>query len=229
MAQKSIDLAGLFESITKALGENRDALDQADYYNHDHGTNMVNTFRTITDALKEKQGASNSEALYHAAEQLKQSGTSGSSRLYAQNLEQAASKAKGTRVSAADALDLLQNLMGGEQAQEALQAQQTEEPTTQAGTGLGGLIGRLLDAASTQQVQQAAVPSSTDSGLGVDGILGIITSLLGAGQGSDPGAGLQTLVQAFTGGSDTSRTYRQQSSSVIVNTVLQAITSMMAK
>jgi hypothetical protein len=86
-----------------------------------------------------------------------------------------------------------------------------------------------LDAASTQQVQQAAVPSSTDSGLGVDGILGIITSLLGAGQGSDPGAGLQTLVQAFTGGSDTSRTYRQQSSSVIVNTVLQAITSMMAK
>jgi hypothetical protein len=227
MAQKSIDLAGLFESITKALGENRDALDQADYYNHDHGTNMVNTFRTITDALKEKQGASNSEALYHAAEQLKQSGTSGSSRLYAQNLEQAASKAKGTRVSAVDALDLLQNLMGGEQAQEALQAQQTEEPTTQAGTGLGGLIGRLLDAASTQQVQQAAVPQPSGSGVG--GILAIITSLLGAGQGSDPGAGLQTLVQAFTGGSDTSRTYRQQSSSVIVNTVLQAITSMMAK
>jgi hypothetical protein len=227
MAQKSIDLAGLFESITKALGENRDALDQADYYNHDHGTNMVNTFRTITDALKEKQGASNSEALYHAAEQLKQSGTSGSSRLYAQNLEQAASKAKGTRVSAVDALDLLQNLMGGEQAQEALQAQQTEEPTTQAGTGLGGLIGRLLDAASTQQVQQAAVPQPSGSGVG--GILAIITSLLGAGQASGSSAGLGALVQVFTGGSDTSRTYRQQSSSVIVNTVLQAITSMMAK
>jgi hypothetical protein len=229
MAQKSIDLASLFESIAKALGENRDALDQADYYNHDHGTNMVNTFRTITDALKEKQCAPSSEALYRAAEQLKQSGTSGSSRLYAQNLEQAASKAKDTRVSAADALDLLQNLMGGEQAQEMLQAQQTEEPTTQAGTGLGGLIGRLLDAASTQQVQQTAVPPPTDSGPGVDGILGIITSLLGAGQGSDPGAGLQKLVQVFTGGSDTSRTYRQQSSSIIVDTVLQAITCMMAK
>jgi hypothetical protein len=36
-------------------------------------------------------------------------------------------------------------------------------------------------------------------------------------------------VQAFTGGSGTSQSYRKDSSSVIVSTVLQAIMSMMGR
>ncbi|MHB8106316.1 MAG: DAK2 domain-containing protein [Candidatus Cryosericum sp.] len=249
MAQSTLDLAGLFQSVTQALVGSKDALNQADEYNHDHGTNMVSTFQTITDALKEKQGVSNSEALSYAAEQLKQKGTSGSSQLYAQNLQQAALKMRGNEADVAGVLSLLQTLMGGEQIQEAQQAQASGVQTAGVG-GLGGLMGRLMGAVQTQQVQQPVTGSSVDTGLGsllggvlggqtqtqaqaqsggVGGIMSMITSLLGSGQGGGSGAGLQGLVQAFTGGSATSQSYRQQSSGVVVNTVLQAIMSMMGK
>ncbi|MFZ2413996.1 MAG: hypothetical protein WAW16_07240, partial [Candidatus Cryosericum sp.] len=63
MAAKSIELANLFATVTQSLRENEDSLNQGDEYNHDHGTNMVRTFQIITDALREKQGATNSDAL----------------------------------------------------------------------------------------------------------------------------------------------------------------------
>lgn len=270
MATKSMDLAQLFGSVTTALRETEDSLNRADEYNHDHGTNMVNTFEIITDALEAKRGSSNSDALFYAADQLNRRGTSGSARLYAQNLQQAAARARGTGLSAANALELLQTLMGGEQEREAEQAELAA--AQKKSTGLGGLLGSLLGAVQTQQVQQA--PSSSDIGLGgllgglfggqqqvqqpvqptggdlgsllgglmggqtqttrstgggMGGILGIVSSLMGAGQATGSNAGLGALVQAFTGGSATSQSYRKQSSGVVVGTVLQAIMSMMGR
>jgi hypothetical protein len=165
MAAKSIELANLFATVTQSLRENEDSLNQGDDYNHDHGTNMVNTFQIITDALREKQGASNSDALSYAAQQLRRNGTGGSARLYAQNLQQAANTAKGTTMTSAGTLELLQTLMGGEQERAAEQAAaSTAKPTT----GLGGLLGSLMGAVQQQQVQQPV--QSSDSGLG--GLLG---------------------------------------------------------
>jgi hypothetical protein len=82
MAAKSIELANLFATVAQALSENEDALNRADEFNHDHGTNMVTTFHIIADAVREKQGSSNSEALSYAAQQLQLKGTGGSARLY---------------------------------------------------------------------------------------------------------------------------------------------------
>jgi hypothetical protein len=268
MAAKSIELANLFATVTQSLRESEDSLNQADEYNHDHGTNMVKTFGIITDALREKQGATNSDALSYAAQQLTQKGTSGSARLYAQNLQQAANTARGTTMTPSGTLELLQTLMGGEQERQAEQAeasaakptsglggllgsllgavqQQVQQPEQSADTGLGGLLGGLFGgqqqvqqpAQSTgdlgsllggllggQQTQAAPKPSS-----GMGGIMGIISALMGSGQSTGSGAGLGALVQAFTGGSGTSQSYRKDSSGVIVGTVLQAIMSMMAK
>jgi hypothetical protein len=269
MAAKSIELANLFATVTQSLRENEDSLNQGDEYNHDHGTNMVRTFQIITDALREKQGASNSDALSYAAQQLRQKGTSGSARLYAQNLQQAANTARGTTMTPSGTLELLQTLMGGEQER---QAEQAEASAAKQTTGLGGLLGGLLGAVQQQQVQQPE--QSADTGLGgllgglfggqqqvqqptqstgdlgsllgglmggqqtqaapkpssgMGGIMGIVSALMGSGQSTGSGAGLGTLVQAFTGGSGTSQSYRKDSSGVIVSTVLQAIMSMMAK
>jgi hypothetical protein len=267
MAAKSIELANLFATVTQSLVESEDSLNQADEYNHDHGTNMVNTFRIITDALREKQGATNSEALSYAAQQLTQRGTSGSARLYAQNLQQAASTVRGSTMTPASTLQLLQTLMGGDQER---QAEQAEAQASMSKGGLGGLLGSLLGAVQQQPVQQAAPspqgglgdllggllggqqqvqqPVQQTGGLGsllgglmggqtqapqqtagAGGILGIISSLMGAGQSTGSNAGLGALVQAFTGGSGTSQSYRKDSSSVIVSTVLQAIMGMMGR
>jgi hypothetical protein len=266
MAAKSIELANLFATVAQALSENEDALNRADEFNHDHGTNMVTTFHIIADAVREKQGSSNSEALSYAAQQLQLKGTGGSARLYAQNLQQAANAARGTTMTPARTLELLQTLMGGEQERQAEQAEAAAKPTS----GLAGLLGSLMGAVQQQQVQQPVQASGSDLGglldgllggqqqvqpaqstggldsllggllggqtqastkpsIGMGSIMGIISALLGSGQSTGSGAGLGALVQAFTGGSGTSQSYRKDSSGIVVNTVLQAIMSMMAK
>jgi hypothetical protein len=58
-----LDLASLFQSVTQNLIGNKDVLNQADTYNNNHGDNMVEIFRVITQAMELKQGASPSECI----------------------------------------------------------------------------------------------------------------------------------------------------------------------
>jgi hypothetical protein len=86
MANNSTLLAGIFQNVTSALVNNQQALNKADEVNHDHGTNMVKTFQTITNSLENKKESPGSEALAYAARQLSKEATSGSGKQYAQNL-----------------------------------------------------------------------------------------------------------------------------------------------
>lgn len=43
-----IDLLKMFQGVTWQLQKNKESLNQADEYNHDHGDNMVETFEVIT-------------------------------------------------------------------------------------------------------------------------------------------------------------------------------------
>jgi hypothetical protein len=104
-------LVNIFQSVTQTLAQNQPALDQSDEYNHDHGTNMVQTFQTITSSLQQKRGKSDSSALAYAAKKLSKNTTSGSGKLYAQGLTQAALKIKGKKVDSKGALDLLGTLI----------------------------------------------------------------------------------------------------------------------
>lgn len=137
MPQKRVQLASVFQTVTQSLEQNQLALNQADDYNKNHGSNMVQTFQTITNALQEKKGKSDSTALAHAAKKLAQNTTSSSGQLYAQGLAQAAAQFKGKKVDERGALSLLQTLIGGGQAQ--------PQPATQpANTDmLGALLGGL--------------------------------------------------------------------------------------
>ena len=98
MAQNRVDLVNIFQSVTQTLAKNQQELDQVDDYNHDHGTNMVQTFQTITNSLQAKQGKSARIALSYAAKNLSKTSTSGSGQLYAKGLTQAATKFKGKQV-----------------------------------------------------------------------------------------------------------------------------------
>jgi len=47
-----VDLASLFSTVTKTLQGNQAALNDADEFNHDHGDNMVENFKLITEITK---------------------------------------------------------------------------------------------------------------------------------------------------------------------------------
>ncbi len=188
MAQSSVDLAGLFGTVTQALAQNQQSLNQADDYNSDHGDNMVRTFETITGALQQKQGSSASTALSYAAKQLSKSSTSGSGKLYAQNLNQAAAQFKGKQIDQRGALDLLQTLIGGGQA--PAQSAQTQAPAQG-----GDLLGALLSGMTGGQAQ--AQPASQG---GMEDLLG---ALMGGGQSqSQPASqgGADDMLGALLGG-----------------------------
>ena len=191
MPQNSLDLAGIFQAVTQALADNQQPLNQADEYNQDHGSNMVQTFQTITTALQKKQGSSDSAALNYAARQLSQKAASSSGKLYAQNLSQAASQFEGKTVDAQGALQLLQTLIGG----------QSGQTTSQSGGGdlLSGLLGSLTGGGTgTQQ------PSQSGGGDLLGSLLGGLTGGggLAGQQPSQSGGGdlLGSLLSGLTGG-----------------------------
>jgi hypothetical protein len=253
MAQNRVDLVNIFQAVTQTLADNQQVLNQEDEYNHDHGTNMVQTFETITNSLQQKQGKSDITALTYAGKKLTKNTTSGSGKLYAQGLTQAAPKFKGKKVDSKGALDLLQTLIGGGQSTPqaggsdilgTLLGQMTggtqSQPSSASQPGedvLTSLLGGITGGSQTQATQ------SDDDMLGalLGGLTGGQATSSGSGNGLDIGdllnAGLsymqakesggsttQALVQAFmTASGMGNSTHRVDSTSLVVNSFLQAL------
>jgi hypothetical protein len=243
MPQNRVDLVNIFQSVTRALVENQQNLDQADTYNQDHGSNMVQTFQTITNALEQKKGSSDSAALAYAAKSLSKRSASSSGKLYAQNLNLAAAQFKGKKVDEQGAMELLQTLIGSSQAGQPASSQPA------GGDMLGALLGGLTG--STAPAQQNA-PAAGDDMLGM--LLGGLTgaggsqnqqqtqpgqqgelglqNLLAGGlaylQAKQSGQGnMQALIQAFAAGSGMGNsTHRTESTQVVIQAFLQALSSM---
>lgn len=229
MPQKSnVDLTDLFQSVTQALAENQHSLDQADTYNQNHGSNMVQTFQTITTALEKKKTSSPGTALAYAAKALERSADSGSSRLYAQNLSRAAADFKGKKMDAQGAMQLLQTLIGG------------QAPASSGGASGGDLLGSLLGGMTGGQTPtQSSEPSGGDLlgsllGGGSSGGGGLqdgldLQDLLTAGMAfmqakQSGGSTMQALVQAFTAASGMGNAqHRQESTQLVVQSFLQAL------
>jgi hypothetical protein len=195
MTQNRVDLINISQTVTQTLTQNQQALNQADDYNHDHGTNMVQTFQTITNSLQQKQGKSDSSALAYAAKKLSQNTGSGSGQLYAQGLTQAAAKFKGKSVDSKGALDLLQTLIGGGQT-----PQQGTQPA--GGDMLGTLLGQLTGGVQSQP-SGAAQPSGDILSTLLGGLAGGTQTQQSqtAQQGGDM---LSSLLGGLTGGQTTS-------------------------
>lgn len=182
MPQKSVDMAGIFQAVTRSLAESQQALDQSDTYNHDHGSNMVETFQTITQALEKKKNSSDSAALSYAAKTLAKSSHSGSGKLYSQNLDQAARQFKGKSVDAQGALQLLQTLIGSSSAGES-----------SGGDMLSTLLGGMMGGQGT---------SSQPAAGGNDMLGALLGEIGGQGAPSQPAAstGGEDLLGALLGG-----------------------------
>jgi len=183
MADNSELLANVFQAVTKTLVQNQQALNQADEQNHDHGTNMVKTFQTITRSIEKKKASPGGDALAYAAQQVSKKATSGSGKLYAQNLANAANQFQGQTVDTKGAIQLLQTLIGGGQS-----AQQ-QTPQSAGGDMLGSLLGGLTGGGQTFPQQQATQSSGGD----------LLGSLLGGLTGADQSLPQQQVSQPAGG------------------------------
>ena len=193
MAQNRVDLVNIFQAVTQTLADNQQVLNQEDEYNHDHGTNMVQTFETITNSLQQKQGKPDSTALTYAGKKLTRNTTSGSGKLYAQGLTQAAPKFKGKKVDSKGALDLLQTLIGGGQS-------------TPQGSQAGGgdILGALLD-----QVAGGAQSQTSSTSQSGEDVLGTLLGQMTGGEQPKPSATTQEggdMLGALLGGMTGSQT-----------------------
>jgi hypothetical protein len=210
-----LDLANLFQTVTGTLSKNRENLNDADTYNHDHGDNMVDTFEVITLAMKEKKGADPADQLAYASEILRQR-KSGSAQKYADGLSQASSQFQGQQVTSGNAMMLIQTLLGGGQA---------PEPQQQQG-GIGDMLGSLLGGAGTKQTPAGGQQSSGDLDIG---------DLLNAGMSfmntkSKGGSNMEAIVNALVSSSAMGNSqYRSQSGSLVANALIQAISGMSNK
>jgi hypothetical protein len=215
MAQNRVDLVNIFQAVTQTLAQNQQALDQADEYNHDHGTNMVQTFQTITNSLQQKQEKSDSSALSYAAKNLSKNTSSSSGQLYAKGLTQAAAKFKGKSVDTKGALDLLQTLIGGGQ----ISSQSTQST---GGDILGTLLGQMTGGGQSQ-TSSTSGPSGDLLGTLLGQVIGSGPSQTTASSGSD-GDLLGTLLGQATGAESVSPSATTQQGGDVLSTLLGELT-----
>jgi hypothetical protein len=223
MAKKQVELADIFQEVTQTLAQNQQVLNAADELNHDHGTNMVGTFETITQALQEKQGKSSRIALAHASKKVVKNSTSGSGQLYGQALAQAATQFKGKKMDTQGAVQLLQTLIGGGQAgQQGQQAaggdllgsllgsqaggaqpKPQQSPRPSGDDPLGSLVGSTMGGSSSQKPQDQQTPGGDLLGSLMGNLMGGTQSQPQQSQPSSGGDLLGSLLGGLTGGGST--------------------------
>jgi hypothetical protein len=202
---RGTDLSALFNVAAKTLAANRSTLNQADAENQNHGDNMVQAFKMISQAMASQRGAPPSAQLRYASEYLGQNANNGSAHVYAQGLAQAAQQFQGQQAITPDnALLLIQSLLGGGQQSSS--------------QGTADLLGSLLGGQQAEQVQQVQQSQGID-----------LAALLSAGmtfmsakkQGQD---NVQAAVTALmSSGPMAQRPHREQSGQLVANALLQAI------
>jgi len=206
-AEESLDLEQIFSAVLATMQQNRRALNEADEANHDHGDNMVDTFATITQAMRDTPGEAPSDRLSYAAEILGRR-SSGSARMYAEGLTQASREFEGRQFTRSNAAGLIQTMLGGGQA----------TPVQEEGArGLGDLLGSMLGGQQQQQPQQS-------DGLDMRDLLKAGMAYMSAK--SRGASNLQAIVSAVVAASAMGSGYREQSSTLVVNTLINAIQGM---
>jgi hypothetical protein len=214
MATKQVNLANVFGTVATALASNRETLNQADPYNHDHGDNMVEVFDVVAQAMKAKKGASPADQLAYASELLRQK-ESGSAKYYAGGLKQAAQQFTGKQVTPNNAMELIQTLLGGGTPTSA------PAPTP---SGQADVLGSLLTGLTG--TGQTGVPAQ--GGLDVGDLLNAGLSYMNAKQRgeADTSALMGALMSATSGGNTA---YRAQSGALVANALMQAVGALAAK
>ena len=231
--RSALDLLAMFKAASRSLKQNKEALNQADDYNHNHGDNMVAIFRVITRAMEAKKDASAADQLEYASQLLRQNPTSGSAVAYSEGLERAAQKFQGKQVTPDSAVELISALMGAGsgQAQSSspagdllgslLSSGSSKSQGGSSGDMLGSLIGGLMGGGSSSQ--------QTSDGIDTGDLINIGMQLFQAYQpgsgkpSSQSGGGLAggLLDTLLSNSSMSSSAHRSESGKLVVDDLLK--------
>ena len=203
MAGNQIDLAAVFNTVSKVLVENQAQLNAADTYNQDHGDHMVEVFQQIAKSVGQKENADLVDQLTYAGKQLLKNQQSGSATMYGENLLKAADTFQGKQLTAENGLQLVQLLLGT----------QTSENQQ------GGVLGSLLSSLTA---------GGTSEGLDAGDILTAGMAFFQSKQSGDSNleAAMDALIAASTAGQTP---HRAESGKLVANSLLEAISSFSKK
>ncbi len=206
----NFDLSALFKSVTDQLTGQKDSLNEADTYNHDHGDHMVNIFDLVQKAVSKKNDKPVAEQLQYASKVVEEEAHSGSAKLYSQGLASAATNFSGERLNQDTIGLLVKSLLNAEKPQEK------PKPTSS-----GGLLGSLLSGLTGQ-----STASQEDQGLGVDDLIKAGLAFYQSKQEGDSTteAALDALMAASPLGQSA---HRKQSGSIVASTIMNFAKSFM--
>jgi hypothetical protein len=221
MTQRAFNLSELFDAALQAMAAHRQEINALDGYNGNHGDNMVENVRLITEALQARRSRPPAEALRYAGQRLQSQGHGGTSQYYARGLSQAAEQLQGrSSLDRNDVVSLVQSLLG------AIPSQGHPQQIQAGGSVLEQVMG-LMGGQPTR-------PERQDDGLGVDDVL---NALLPAGlaflqakqSGADTASAIgQALMGALTGGRVNplqASTPRAAAGGLIAQSILQSLVS----
>ncbi|HBO34834.1 MAG TPA: hypothetical protein DD636_08920 [Anaerolineaceae bacterium] len=185
---EELNLSTVFEEVTKVLATNRQQLDDADEYNHNHGSNMVHTFNLIQQAVASKEGEPVSDQLAFASKILKEQSTGGTAQIYADGLNKASQEFVGKDFNASTAGTLINSMMGMDAGAERgtgdflstllgslTKPQAEEEPQAPAPSQPTDLFGSLIGSLAGQQQTSATPASQPDASDILGGLFGGLT------------------------------------------------------
>jgi hypothetical protein len=144
MNESALDLSNLFGAALQTMTAQRQEINALDGYNGNHGDNMVENLRMITEALDAKRSQPPTEALRFASQQLQAKGHGGTSQYYARGLNDAAEQLQGrSSMGQPEVMSLVQSLLGAIPSQGHPQQMQ----------GGGSVLDQVLGMATGQQSQ----------------------------------------------------------------------------
>lgn len=196
--EHTTNLSQLFGAALRTMEEKRQAINDLDGYNGNHGDHMVQNVRLIRDTVAAHEGEPPSEALRHASRELAAQGQGGTSPYYVRGLNQAADELEGhAEMRQGEVMTLVQNLLGAVPQQGHPQQMEAGGSVLDQMLGMAGdqmtseaessPLSALLGAQSGQTPGGSGSGSPLDALLGAQGGAGGLGDLLGGEQGGAGG------------------------------------------
>ena len=206
----NFDLGTLFQAVTEQLSQKKETLNEADTYNHDHGDHMVQIFNLVQNAVAQKSDKPVAEQLGYASRIVEEQAQSGSGKLYAEGLSNAARNLSDTNLNENSIGILIKSLLMADKPVETSQPQ-----------GTGGFLGSLLSSLLGNSGAE-----STDQGLGLDELLRAGLAFYQSKQEGD--SNTEAIMDALMAASPMGQSpHRAQSGSIVASTIMDFAKSFM--
>ena len=209
-----LDLTRIFQTVRDALLEQREAFNQLDPFNQDHGDHMLQIFEIAVQAVRQEGESSLADAMRSASDLLSQQADNGSALVYARGLKCLADEFADRQIELHDLSPYVRAYLHGKEKGEASQEEVQEGRS-------GEILKALLNALAAWE-QAEAGEDGTNSALDLGYLFGIGMAYMGAkGKGGDK---LQVLAETVISSSPLGRVpHRHQSGVFVVRTLLHAM------